>query len=101
LAWLLATCPDPTIRDGAKATEYVERALQLAPDRWDIWDTRAAVFAENGEFENAVSWEERCLQRNDLSEEQQRRASERLSLYRSAKPYREEPKQAEIPPAVF
>jgi tetratricopeptide (TPR) repeat protein len=92
LAWLLATCPDPSVRNGTKAAEYINRALQLAPDRWDIWGTRAAVFAENSDFENAVSWEERCVQRNDLSEEQRRRASERLALYRAGKPYREEPK---------
>ena len=92
VAWLLATCPDPSVRDGARATEYIDRALQLAPDQWESWDTRAAVFAENGDFENAVSWEERCLQRNDLSDEQRRRASERLALYRAGKPYREEPK---------
>ena len=92
VAWLLATCPDPSVRDGARATEYIDRALQLAPDQWESWDTRAAVFAENGDFENAVSWEERCLQRNDLSDEQRRRASERLGLYRAGKPYREEPK---------
>src|SRR5437899_11071343 len=92
VACLLVTCPDPTVRDGAQATEYIDRALQLAPDQWQSWDTRAAVFAENGDFENAVSWEERCLQRNDLSDEQRRRASERLALYRAGKPYREEPK---------
>jgi len=92
VAWLLVTCPDPTVRDRGHATEYIDRALQLAPDQWQSWDTRAAVFAENGDFENAVSWEERCLQRNDLSEEQRRGASERLALYRAGKPYREEPK---------
>ncbi len=55
VAWLLATCPDSTIRDGNKATDYITQALQLEPDRWTIWDTCAAVFAENGDFESAVS----------------------------------------------
>jgi hypothetical protein len=43
LAWLLATCPDSTVRDGGKAAGYINQALELEPDRWTIWDTRAAV----------------------------------------------------------
>jgi tetratricopeptide (TPR) repeat protein len=91
LAWLLATCPDSTIRDGSKAAEYINQALQLGPDRWILWDTRAAVFAENGDFKEAVNWQERCLERKDLPETERRRATERLALYRAGKPYREEP----------
>jgi tetratricopeptide (TPR) repeat protein len=92
VAWLLATCPDSTFRDGSKATEYITQALQLEPDRWSIWDTRAAAFAENGDFENAVAWEERCLERKDLSEDERKNVTERVALYRTRKPYREEPK---------
>jgi tetratricopeptide (TPR) repeat protein len=92
LAWLLATCPDSTVRDGGKAVEYINQALQLDPNRWNIWDTRAAVSAENGDFKDAVSWEERCLERKDLSEIERRRVTERLALYRVGKPYREQPK---------
>ena len=92
LAWLLATCPDGTVRNGTKATEYINRALQIDPNKSAFWDTRAAVSAENGDFKNAVSWEERYLQRKDLSETERRKATERLALYRSRKSYREEPK---------
>jgi tetratricopeptide (TPR) repeat protein len=91
LAWLLATCPDSTVRDGKKAAGYIDQALELQPDRWTIWDTRAAVSAENGDFKDAVAWEERCLDRKDLSETERRTAIERLALYRAGKPYREEP----------
>jgi tetratricopeptide (TPR) repeat protein len=92
LAWLLATCPDPSVRNGGKATEYISRALQRDPNQWKLWDTRAAVFAENGDFGNAVLCEGRCLERKDLSEAERHRATERLALYRARKPYREEPK---------
>lgn len=98
LAWLLATCPDSTVRNGTKATEYISRALQLDPNKWALWDTRAAVFAENGDFENAAKWEERCLQRKDLSEAERHKATERLALYRARKPYREEPKSGKPDP---
>jgi len=90
LAWLLATCPDSTVRNGEKATHYVSRALKLDPNQWQLWDTRAAVFAENGDFGNAVQWEERCLERKDLSEAEQGRVKERLALYHAEKPYREQ-----------
>jgi hypothetical protein len=92
VAWLLATCPDSPVRNGMKATEYITRALKIDPNNWTLWDTRAAVFAENGDFEKAASWEERCLQRKDLSAAERHRVSERLALYRARKPYREEPK---------
>ena len=90
LAWLLSTCPDSAVRDGIKAKEYINQALQLDPDRWNFWGTRAAVSAENGAFDDAISWQERCLERKDLSEEERRGATERLALYRAGKPYREE-----------
>ena len=56
----------------------IQRAI--VPDRWEIWDTRAAVSAENGDFQDAVSWEERCLERKDLSDAERSRATERLAL---------------------
>src|SRR5881409_4033732 len=87
VAWLLATCPDSTARNGTKATEYITRALKIDPNNWTLWDTRAAVFAENGDFENAASWEERCLQRKDLSAAERHKTTERLALYRARKPY--------------
>lgn len=92
LAWLLSTCPDPTIRDGTKATEYINQALRLSPNQIPFWDTRAAVFAENSDFQNAIEWEERYLQGKDLSETQRRKGTERLALYHAGKPYREAPK---------
>ncbi len=91
LAWLLATCPDSAIRDGNKAIEYVNQALELDPNRWTLLDTRAAASAEKGDFKDAVTWEERCLQREDLPEDERPRATERLALYRAEKPYREQP----------
>lgn len=40
LAWLLPTCPDSSVRNGRKATEYISRALQRDPNQWKLWDTR-------------------------------------------------------------
>jgi tetratricopeptide (TPR) repeat protein len=92
LAWLLSTCPESAVRDGIRATEYINQALQLGPNQKDLWDTCAAVFAENGDFKNAIDWEARFLERKDLSTDERHKAIERLALYRTGKPYREEPK---------
>jgi tetratricopeptide (TPR) repeat protein len=92
LAWLLSTCPDSAVRDGIGATEYINQALQLGPNQKDLWDTCAAVFAENGDFKNAIDWEARFLERKDLSDDERHKASERLALYHAKKPYRDEPK---------
>lgn len=89
LAWLLSTCPDDKIRDSGKAAEAIDQALEFQPDGAAIWDTCAAVFAENGMFQEAVLWEQAFVARTNITEAQRKRGAERLTLYRSNKPYRE------------
>ena len=91
LAWLRATSPEESVRDGQKAVEAAERAYSLDPKVPSIWDTRAAAFAEKGDFENAVKWEQKFLEATDLQPAQCDQGSARLSLYQSRKPYREHP----------
>jgi tetratricopeptide (TPR) repeat protein len=53
LAWLLATTPDPALRDGPRALRHARAALEQA--RIAAWlDTLAAAHAECGHFEAAV-----------------------------------------------
>jgi protein O-mannosyl-transferase len=55
LAWLLATCPDPQLRDGPDAVQISERLVQAtAHTRPDVLDTLAAAYAEVGRFQDAV-----------------------------------------------
>jgi len=91
LAWFFATCPDDQIRNAAKAAEHVDRALELKPNDGAIWDTCAAVFAENRDFEEAVEWEKAYLDRNDVTQENRRGGEKRLALYQAHKPFRNEP----------
>ena len=62
LAWLLATCPDASIRDGveavALATEANRRTAGSAPV---VLDTLAASYAEAGRFSDAVETARRAL----------------------------------------
>lgn len=56
LAWLLATCPDESVRDGRRAVELAERVCQIS-DRRDPYylDTLAAAYAEVGRYAEAVT----------------------------------------------
>src|SRR2546423_3912505 len=63
LAWVLATSPDPTLRDGAKAVAYAKRATQLpGGDNPLVYRTLAAAYAENRQFAEAISAAEHAKQ---------------------------------------
>lgn len=55
LAWMLATCPDPAVRDGPSAVRAAESALRLGGlDDPALLDILAAAYARSGRFEDAV-----------------------------------------------
>lgn len=55
LAWIYATSPDDSLRDGIKAVQLAERAMQLSDRRIPIiLRTVAAAYAENGQFSQAI-----------------------------------------------
>jgi Flp pilus assembly protein TadD len=63
LAWVLATWPDPSGRDGAKAVEWAEKADALMGQRSAVHAaTLAAAYAEAGRFGEAITTAERALQ---------------------------------------
>ena len=96
LAWLLATCPVDKFRDGKKAFEYANKAYVLDPRDANNLENLAAAYAECGDFDQAVSWQEKALQgalegrdkaadADDSSIEDFRG---RLDLYKKKMPYR-------------
>jgi tetratricopeptide (TPR) repeat protein len=91
LAEFFATCPRDDLRDAKKASQYIDEAIRLAPHEPWIWAPRAAVAAENGDFENAVRWQEICLQSKSLRKSELKEGKERLELYRAGKPARSKP----------
>lgn len=58
LAWLLATHPNETFRDGKEAVRLAEKARELVPSDDPAYplylDTLAAAYAEDGRFTDAV-----------------------------------------------
>jgi tetratricopeptide (TPR) repeat protein len=63
LAWIFATSPDQSIRNGARAVQLAEQAVRLSGGRIAIlFRTLAAAYAENGQFSDAIQTAERGIQ---------------------------------------
>lgn len=92
LAWLLATCPRPTLRNGPDAVKLAERANQLTGGKNSgALDTLAAAYAEEGRYGEAAQTGEKALTIAE-SEKQSvlaRAIRERVELYRQSKPFRD------------
>ena len=62
LAWLLAACPQASLRNGAKAVELAQQANEMVGGTNPIFlHTLAAAFAEAGRFSEAVETAQRAL----------------------------------------
>lgn len=88
LAWLLATAPDASIRNGQRAVDMAIQANKLTDhNRASYLDTLAAAYAEMGDFEKAIENQKRAI---DLSknEKQKERFGSRLNLYDTRESYR-------------
>ncbi|MBA4066529.1 MAG: hypothetical protein C0501_23060 [Isosphaera sp.] len=93
IAWLLATAPFPSLRDGRRAVAYAIRACEL--NRWssiEFLETLAAAHAEAGEFDKAVEWQQKVLDSPHFDKvftpREQANARERHLLYLGRKPLR-------------
>jgi tetratricopeptide (TPR) repeat protein len=89
LAWILATHPDSSVRDGAEAVRLAEMACRASSFRHaPSVDALGAAYAEVGRFKDAAIAARkaaRLLPGGVLEEE----ARERAALYDSGRPYRE------------
>jgi tetratricopeptide (TPR) repeat protein len=93
LAWILATDPDSTSRDGATAVGIAERALTLEEPSARTLDALAASYAAIGRFPEAVEAAKAALEAARAQEETllASRIEARIRLYEAGRPYRESP----------
>jgi len=55
LAWVFATSPDDSLRDGAKAVQLAQEAIRISNRRIPLlFRTLAAAYAETGDFSKAI-----------------------------------------------
>ena len=99
LAWLRATCPVASQRNGGEALELAQRANRRCDGkRPDVLDTLAAAYAEIGWFQEAVAAEGKALelvaQQNAPASADALRA--RMALYQAGRPFRQ-PQPASSP----
>ncbi len=89
-AWLLATSPDPALRDPVAALEQTRKINdgQLASNYY-YQGTLAAALAANGRFSEAVAAAERAVEiaRQQGEEEFAAETRKRLALYRAGRAY--------------
>ncbi len=63
LAWILATCPAASLRNGRIALELAQNCVQATQQRdADALSTLAAAYAESGSFPDAIRWQTTALQ---------------------------------------
>jgi protein O-mannosyl-transferase len=92
LAWVFATCPEDSIRDGARAVELGEKALRISGGKIPmIYRVLAAAYAESGRFADAVETAQRGA---ELATTQGNPAlaaelESNIALYQSGRPLRD------------
>ena len=92
LAWVFATYPEASFRDGPKAVQLAEQALQLSGGKNAlIFRTLAAAYAENGRFAEAIESAQRGF---ELATEQANSGlaaelQNNILLYRAGSPLRD------------
>ena len=95
LAWLLATSPDPALRDGQNAVRFAEHGCALTGSKNPtLLSTLAAAYAEVGRFSDAINKGEEALSlaRSAGNDDIATLSENLLTSFRANRPYREEPK---------
>ena len=91
LAQVLASNPNPSLRNGGEAVELAEHAAKLTGSRQPaILDTLAAAYAEAGRFPEATETARRALSLANQQNDRQLVAglNARLALYEAGTPFR-------------
>jgi tetratricopeptide (TPR) repeat protein len=88
-AWLLATCPNASFRNGEQAVQDAKIACELT--NWSdeaAIDSLAAAYAETGDFDSAVRYAEQALTVKGIAPVDSKRIQRQLELLKQRKPIR-------------
>ena len=95
LAWVLATSPNDSVRNGKRAVELGEMAAELSEyNEAHILSTLAAAFAEVGDFPKAIEWSTKSVDLGSGTKEEEEHAQldqlkKELDSYKAGKAWRE------------
>ena len=88
LAWLLATSPDPGLRDAEEARTWARRCVDATQERdAESLAVLAAALAAAGRFDAAIAWQEKAVAVAALGRRLELRRQ--LQRYEAGEPYRE------------
>ncbi len=86
-AWILATCPDPKIRNGKVALQVAGQCADATKYRQaEVLSALAAAHAELGNFREAIKWQTEAI--NKSTPETRRIHEARLEVLRKDRPLR-------------
>ena len=91
LAWILATSPDESVRDGNEAVRLATSACRMTQYKYYwIVDALAAAQAEAGKFDDAAKTAQRALElaKSAQQEKYARDINARIELYMNRTPFR-------------
>ena len=88
LAWVLATSPSASRRNGQEAVRLAQMCVeQPGADDPNLLSILAAAYAEAGDFDAAVDWQRKALER--LGDNPPEDLQHRLERYEAGQPYRD------------
>jgi tetratricopeptide repeat protein len=93
LAWILATAPDDSVRDGKAALLWARRAAGIMKDDPETLDVLAAAFAESGKWKDAILTDKRAIEAAEKAgaDEAAKRYAEHQKAYREKRAWRDAP----------
>ncbi len=101
LAWTLATCADPALRDGKEAVRLAEAACQLSGRKEAVpLGTLAAAYAEAGDFTKAVGAAQAAIELATAAGNSQFALANQqlIQLYRTQRAFHQSPPKPPLPP---